>query len=145
MRKEVKNLAQRTAWHDVVDRLNQSLGTYELKIKRELVDVALARTQAPANVNGNGTQPQKAYAYRVELSKDGVMASAAGLDQPEIVLPQLCLRLLAHAGVERVGPKTKSAGYEAFAAALETVRLERGIEDRVPERHEEGVNHGDRD
>jgi hypothetical protein len=132
MRREVTNVAQRTVWLDVVERLNQSLGTYEVRIKRELVDVALARAQAPANGNGNG-QTQKAYAYRVELSKDGVMASAAGLDQPEVLLPQLCLRLLSHAGVEQVTPQQRSQGYEAFAAALEATRLERGIEDNVPQ------------
>ncbi len=133
-------MAQRTAWQDVVAQLNQSLGTYEVKITRELVDVSMARSQA--NGNGNG-QTQKAYAYRVELSKDGVLASAAGLDQPEILLPQLCLRLMAHAGVEQVGPVQRTEGYEAFAAALEAVRLERGIEDPVPQTGaEEDETHG---
>jgi len=136
-------LAQRTAWSDVVTQLNQSLGTYEVTIKREMVDVAMARTQVPANGNGNG-QTQKAFAYRVTLAKDGVMASASGLDQPEIVLPQLCLRLMAHAGVERVGPQQRTEGFDAFAAALEAVRLERGIEDPVPQRGaEEDHNDGD--
>ncbi|MBP1778003.1 MAG: hypothetical protein H6Q86_4014, partial [candidate division NC10 bacterium] len=45
-------MAQRTAWSDVVTQLNQSLGTYEVTIKREMVDVAMARTQVPANGNG---------------------------------------------------------------------------------------------
>ena len=61
------------------------------------------------------------------------MASVAGLDQPELVLPQLCLRVMTHAGVERTTPKPRSEGQEAFAAALEAARLERGIEDRVPQ------------
>jgi hypothetical protein len=81
----------------------------------------------------------QAYAYRVELSKDGVMASAAGLDQPEVVLPQLCLRLLSRVHVEQVGSRARSEGYEAFQAALDATRLERGIEDRTPHEgtHEE--------
>jgi hypothetical protein len=127
-------LAQRTTWLDVVERLNDALGNYELRIKRELVDVSMAR---PNPANGDGAAAaQKAYAYRVELSKDGVMASAAGLDQPEVVLPQLCMRLLSHANVEQVGGRPRTAGYEAFKAALDATRLERGIEDQ-PDREEE--------
>jgi len=124
-------VAQRTAWLDVTERLNAALGTYELRITRDLVDVSLARPVAP--VNGEGTAPivQQAYAYRVELSQDGVLASAAGLDQPEVVLPQLCLRLLARAHVEPVGRRGRSEGCEAFKAALDALRLERGIADRI--------------
>jgi hypothetical protein len=125
---------------DVVERLNEALGTYDLRIKRDLVDVSLARS--PSSTNGDGNTAgaaQKAFAYRVELSKDGVMASAAGLDQPEVVLPQLCLRLLSRVHVEPVGSRARSDGYEAFQAALDATRLERGIEDRTPHEgtHEE--------
>ena len=122
-------MAPRTAWTDVMERLNEALGTYDLRINRALVDVALA----PTGPVGNGARPvQQAYAYRVELSKGGVMASQSGLDQPEIVLPPLCLRVLSHANVERVGTQPRSAGYEAFQGAVEAVRLERGIVDRAP-------------
>jgi hypothetical protein len=125
---------------DVVERPNEALGTYELRIKRDLVDVSLARS--PSSTNGDGNTAgatQQAYAYRVELSRGGVMASASGLDQPEVVLPQLCMRLLSHANVEPVGSRTRSEGHEAFQAALDATRLERGIEDRTPGRgaHEE--------
>jgi hypothetical protein len=111
--------------------LNEVLGTYDLRINRALVDVSLA----PTGPVGNGSPlrpPQKAFAYRVELSHGGVMASQAGLDQLEIVLPQLCLRVLSHVNVERTGSQARSAGYEAFQGALEATRLERGIVDRTP-------------
>ena len=67
------------------------------------------------------------------------MASAAGLDQPDFVLLQLCLRVLSHVNAERTGSQARSAGYEAFQGALEATRLERGIVDRTPQEgtHEE--------
>ena len=33
---EVENVAQRTAWLDVTERLNEALGTYALRIPRDL-------------------------------------------------------------------------------------------------------------
>ncbi len=119
----------RTVWLDVIERLNEALGSYELKITRDLVDVSLARPVAPGAEDAHAPIVQQAYAYRVELSKDGVMASVSGLDQPEVVLPQLCLRLLTHVGVQQTAPRQRTEGYEAFKAALESTRLERGIED----------------
>ncbi len=132
-------MAQRTTWLDVTERLNEALGTYELRITRALVGLSPVRTPAPGNGGGNAATPHQAYAYRVELSKEGVMASAAGLDQPEVVLPQLCLRLLSRVNVEPVGSRARSEGYEAFKAALDATRLERGIADGTPHEgpHEE--------
>ena len=124
-------MAPRMAWTDVMERLNEALQTYELRITRALVEVSLAST-VPAGNGAVGRPPQKAFAYRVELSHGGVMASQSGLDQPEIVLPQLCLRVLSQSNVERVGVRPRSAGYEAFQGAVEAVRLERGIVDRTP-------------
>jgi hypothetical protein len=125
-------LAARTVWGDVVERLDEALGAYDLRIKRDLVDVAMAQ---PAN--GQAPAPQKAYAYRVELTHGGVTASSSGLDQPEVVLPQLCLRLLSHVNVEAVGARPRSAGYEAFQAALDATRIERGIDEGENTHHEE--------
>ena len=125
----------RTAWVDVMERLNESLGTYDLRITRDLVDVAMARP--PANGNGNAAAPQKAYAYRVELSHGGVTASSSGLDQPEVVLPQLSLRILTQSNVQAVGARPRSEGYEAFKAALDATRLERGIDVNAGQQAEE--------
>ncbi len=142
----MENVAQRTAWLDVTERLNEALGTYELRIKRDLVDVSLARSPSPANGDGNAAgATQKAFAYRVELSHGGVMASMSGLDQPEVVLPQLCLRLLSRVHVERVGSRARSEGYEAFQAALDATRLERGIEDRTDRTPRQGAHDEEED
>lgn len=121
-------MEQRKVWREVIERLDETLKTYELRIKRNLVDVALG--------GAHGTE--KAYAYRVELTHAGVTASAAGLDQPEIVLPQLCSRLLANENVLPVGPRLMTDGKDAFRAALDAARLERGIVDNAPARPGQG-------
>ena len=124
-------MAQRTVWLDVVERLNEALGSYEIRIQRGLVEIAMGRPQTLPHAAGTPA-PQQAYAYRVELMHNGVLAAAAGLDQPEVVLPQLFLRVLSHVNVERVGSRPRTDGYEAFQAAVDATRLERGIVDRAP-------------
>ena len=114
-------MATRTAWLDVIEKLNEALGTYDLRIKRDLVNVAIANSP-------QGTQ--QAYAYRVELTHKNVTASQSGLDQPEVVLPALSLRVLTQVGTERTGPVQRSEGYEAFQALLESARLQRGMDEQ---------------
>ena len=117
----------RSVWLEAVERLNAALGTYELQIERRLVDVVTAR-RPDGGGNGNGyAAVEQAYRYSVRLSKNGVVASYEGLDQPEVVVNGLTIRILTNVNVEPVHARERTEGQEAFQAALDTLLLERDV------------------
>jgi hypothetical protein len=104
-------------------RLNELLREYEITIRREKGQVAMVKPDGDGNL---AAEESGACVYRISLGKGGVTLQYAGADQPEVVVPEMALRLLTALEQQKT-PGEKSNGLEAFEAAVEAAVLERQV------------------